>query len=82
VHVPDVDGAKTAGELYGRALVVLWAAHYAVDEVLAHGERRGRVAGLFAYDDQLVQILERLDTRHLPAQLTKLSCAIATKATA
>jgi hypothetical protein len=46
----------------------------------ASGARRV-VAGLFAYDDQLVRIVERLGTRHVPAQLTKLSCAIATEAT-
>jgi hypothetical protein len=78
-----VDGAKTAGELYGRALVVLWAAHYALDEVLAHGERRGRVVeGLFGYDDKLVKILERLGKRHVPAQLTKLRRAIAAESAA
>jgi hypothetical protein len=78
-----VDGAKTAGELYGRALVVLWAAHYAPDEVLAHSERRGRVVeGLLGYDDKLVKTLERLGKRHLPAQLGKLRRAIAAEATA
>jgi ParB/RepB/Spo0J family partition protein len=78
-----VDGATTAGELYGRALVVLWAAHYALDEVLAHGERRGRVVeGLFAYDVKLIKILERLGKRHVPAQLSKLRRAIAAEASA
>jgi hypothetical protein len=62
---------------------VLWAAHYALDEVLAHGERRGRVVeGLFAYDDKLVKTLERLGKRHVPAQLSKLRRAIATEASA
>ena len=62
---------------------MLWAAHYALDEVLVHGERRGRVvAGVFAYDDKLVKILERLGKRHVPAQLTKLRRAIAAEATA
>jgi hypothetical protein len=76
-----VDGAKTAGELYGRALVVLWAAHDALDEVLAHGERRGRVVeGLFAYHDKLVKTLERLGKRHVPAQLSTLRRAIAAEA--
>jgi hypothetical protein len=78
-----VDGATTAGELYGRALVVLWAAHYALQEVLPHSERRGRVVeGLFGYDDKLIKILERLGKRHLPAQLSKLRRAIAAEATA
>jgi hypothetical protein len=78
-----VDGAKTAGELYGRALVVLWAAHYALDEVLPHGERRGRVVeDLLSYDDKLIKILERLGKRHLPAQLTRLRRAIALEANA
>jgi hypothetical protein len=59
-----VDGATTAGELYGRALVVLWAAHYALDEVLPHGERRGSVVeGLLSYDVKLIKILERLGKR-------------------
>jgi hypothetical protein len=78
-----LDGATTAGELYGRALVVLWAAHYALDEVLPHGERRGSVVeGLLSYDEKLIKILERLGKRHLPAQLTRLRRAIALEATA
>jgi hypothetical protein len=64
-------------------LVVLWAAHYALDEVLPHGERRGRVVeSLLSYDDKLIKILERLGKRHLPAQLTRLRRAIAVEATA
>jgi hypothetical protein len=59
------------------------AAHYALDEVLAHGERRGRVVeGLFGYDDKLVKLLERLGRRHVPAQLTKLRRAITAEASA
>jgi hypothetical protein len=78
-----LDGATTAGELYGRALVVLWAAHYALDEVLPVGERRGGVVeGLLSYDDKLTEILERLGRRPLPAQLTRLRRAIAGEATA
>jgi hypothetical protein len=38
-----LDGARTAGKLYGRALVVLWAAHYALREVMPSSERRGKV---------------------------------------
>jgi hypothetical protein len=79
----ELSGATTAGELYGRASVVLWAAHYALDEVLPVGERRGRVVeGLLSYDDKLIKILERLGKRHLPAQLTRLRRAIAVEATA
>jgi hypothetical protein len=62
---------------------VLWAAHYALDEVLPHGERRGRVVeDLLSYDDKLIKILERLGKRHLPAQLTRLRRAIALEANA
>ena len=60
---------------------MLWAAHYALDEVLAHGERRGCVVeGLFACDDKLVKILERLGKRHVTAQLSRLRRAIAAEA--
>ena len=38
-----VDGAKTAGELYGRVLVVFAAQHYASQLVLATSQRRGSV---------------------------------------
>jgi ParB/RepB/Spo0J family partition protein len=38
-----VDGAKTAGELYGRTLVVFAAQHYASQLVLASSQRRGSV---------------------------------------
>jgi hypothetical protein len=78
-----VDGATTAGELYGRALCVLWAAHYAIDEVVPFAQRYPSVTeGLFAYDDKLIKILERLGKKHLPAQLTKLRAAISREATA
>jgi hypothetical protein len=40
-----VDGARTAGELYGRALVVLWAAHYARQEVLPRAEQQANLVG-------------------------------------
>jgi hypothetical protein len=78
-----VDGATTAGELYGRALCVLWAAHYAIDEVVAFSQRYPSVTeGLFSYDDKLIKILERLGKKHLPAQLTKLRAAISREASA
>jgi ParB/RepB/Spo0J family partition protein len=38
-----VDGAKSAGELYGRVLVVFAAQHYARDLVLPMSQRRGSV---------------------------------------
>jgi len=38
-----VDGAKTAGELYGRVLVVFAAQHYATQLVLPTSQRRGSV---------------------------------------
>jgi ParB/RepB/Spo0J family partition protein len=78
-----VDGAATAGELYGRALCVLWAAHYAIEDVVPFAQRYSSVsAGLFSYDDKLIKIVERLGKRHLPAQLTKLRTAISREASA
>jgi hypothetical protein len=78
-----VGAATTASELYGRALCVLWAAHYAIDEVVPSAQRYSRVTeGLFCYDDKLIKILERLGKRHLPAQLTKLRAAIGREASA
>jgi hypothetical protein len=38
-----VDGAKTAGELYGRVLVVFAAQHYACQLVLPNSKRQGSV---------------------------------------
>jgi hypothetical protein len=69
--------------LYGRALCVLWAAHYAIDEVAAFSQRYPSVTeGLFSYDDKLIKVLERLGKKHLPAQLTKLRAAISREASA
>jgi hypothetical protein len=62
---------------------VLWAAHYAIEEVVPSAQRYPRVTeGLFSYDDKLIKILERLGKKHLPAQLTKLRAAIGREASA
>jgi hypothetical protein len=77
-----IDAASSARELYGRALCVLWAAHYAIQEVVPSSDRRGDVArGLLHHDDKLIKILERLGKKHLPAQLTRLRAAISREAT-
>jgi hypothetical protein len=62
---------------------VLWAAQYAIQEVVPSSDRRGDLArGLLHHNDKLVKALERLGKKHLPAQLTKLRAAIAREATA
>src|SRR3954468_16163630 len=74
-----LDGARTAGELYGRALVVLWAAHYAREEVLPGAEQRTNLVG-YDLEDRALKALEKLGRRHRPVALRRLEQAIAAHA--
>ena len=76
-----VDGAKTAGELYGRALVVFAAQHYATQLVLPASKRRGSVLPR-SHKDTARKAFERVAKGVLPASHTQLQRAIAAEARA
>jgi ParB/RepB/Spo0J family partition protein len=76
-----VDGAKTAGELYGRALVVFAAQHYASQLVLAASKRRGSVLPR-SHKDTARKAFARVTKGVLPASHTQLQRAIAAEARA
>jgi hypothetical protein len=79
--VAVVDGAKTAGELYGRALVVFAAQHYATQLVLAASKRRGSVLPR-SHTDAARKAFARVTKGVLPASHTQLQRAIAAEARA
>jgi ParB/RepB/Spo0J family partition protein len=74
-----VDGAKTAGELYGRVLVVFAAQHYASQLVLANSQRRGSVLPR-SHKDIARKAFERVTKRVLPASHARLQRALAAEA--
>jgi ParB/RepB/Spo0J family partition protein len=71
-----VDGAKTAGELYGRVLVVFAAQHYATQLVLPTSQRRGSVLPR-SHKDTARKAFERVTKRVLPGSYTRLQRALA-----
>jgi ParB/RepB/Spo0J family partition protein len=75
-----VDGAKTAGELYGRALVVIAAEHYATQLVVPNSQR-GVGLAWGSHKGQAIKALERLAGPHIPASLKAIEKAV-TKANA
>jgi hypothetical protein len=70
-----LDGARSAGELYGRALVVFAAQAYAQDLVLPASQRRGNVLPASRKDTAL-KAFERLTKGVLPASHTQLARAL------
>jgi ParB/RepB/Spo0J family partition protein len=74
-----VNGAKTAGELYGRVLVVFAAQHYATQLVLANSQRRGSVLPR-SHKDIARKAFERTTKRVLPASHARLQHALAAEA--
>lgn len=70
-----VDGAKTAGELYGRALVVIAAEHYATQLVVAGGQRGFR-QHWGSHKDHAIKALEKLAGPHVPASLKAIERAV------
>jgi hypothetical protein len=84
-HKPDeavkwlwkfVDGAKTAGELYGRALVVICAEQYASRLVVPQSQR-SHPTRWSSHKDHAAKALKKLAGPHLPASLKELEKAIA-----
>ena len=74
-----IDGAKTAGELYGRVLVVFAAQHYASQLVLANSQRRGSVLPR-SHKDVARKAFERVTKSVLPATHVRLQRALAAEA--
>ena len=70
-----IDGAKTAGELYGRALVVIAAEQHASRLVVPGGQRMP-ASRWSSHKDLAAKALRKLAGPHLPASLTKLEQAV------
>jgi hypothetical protein len=70
-----VDGAKTAGELYGRALVVIAAEHYAAQLVVPNSQR-GFGLAWGSHKGHAIKTLERLAGPHVPASLKAIEKAV------
>jgi hypothetical protein len=70
-----LEGAKTAGELYGRALVVISAEHYASRLVLPSGHRISATRWS-SRKDVASKALTRLAGPHIPASLKRLEQAV------
>jgi hypothetical protein len=71
-----IDGAKTAGELYGRALVVIAAEQHACRLVVPSSQRFGAKRWP-SHRDHAAKALQKLAGPHLPATLKQLERAIA-----
>ena len=70
-----LEGAKTAGELYGRALVVIAAEQHASRLVLP-ASQRGHHSPWSSRKDTAIKALRKLAGPHLPASLTALERAV------
>jgi hypothetical protein len=71
-----MDGAKTAGDLYGRALVVIAAEQYACRLALPSSQRFGAKRWP-SHKDHAAKALQKLAGPHMPATLKHLEKAIA-----
>ncbi|MGH2867925.1 MAG: hypothetical protein ACRDNK_10215 [Solirubrobacteraceae bacterium] len=83
-HQPDapikwlwkfIDGARNAGELYGRALVVIAAEQYA-SRLVVPTSQRSRPTAWSSHKDHAAKALRKLAGPHLPASLRQLENAI------
>ena len=70
-----IDGARTAGELYGRALAVIAAEQYACRLVVPQSQR-SHPTSWSSHKDRAAKALAKLVKPHLPATLTQLQKAI------
>ncbi|MGH3026463.1 MAG: hypothetical protein ACRDLR_08460, partial [Gaiellaceae bacterium] len=71
-----IDGGKTAGELYGRALVVIAAEKYACRLVVPSSQQFGAKRWP-SHRDHAAKALQKLAGPHLPATLKQLEKAVA-----
>jgi hypothetical protein len=70
-----IDGAKTAGELYGRALVVIVAEQLA-SQLVVPSSQRMPASRWSSHKDIAAKALKKLAGPHLPTSLTKLEQAV------
>lgn len=70
-----LNGAKTAGELYGRTLVCLAAQHYALQLVLPASQRRGSALPA-SHQDRARKAFEKTTRSALPGSYRQLTRAI------
>jgi hypothetical protein len=70
-----VDGAKTAGELYGRALMVIAAEQHATRLVVASSQRMPATRWS-SHKDIAAKALKKLAGPHVSASLTRLEQAV------
>ena len=70
-----LDGAKTAGELYGRALVVIAAEQHAT-RLVVPGSQRMPATRWSSHKDIAAKALKKLTGPHVPTTLTRLEQAV------
>jgi ParB/RepB/Spo0J family partition protein len=70
-----IDGARTAGELYGRALAVIAAEQYASRLVVPQSQR-SHPTGWGSHNDRAAKALAKLAKPYLPASLGQLQKAV------
>lgn len=63
--------AKTAGELYGRALVIIAAEQHACRLVVPQSQRHTSIRW-GSHNDRAIRALTKLTKGHLPASLTQI----------
>lgn len=71
-----VDGARTAGDLYGRVLVVIAAEQYA-SRLVVPSSQQHRPLGWHSHNDQAAKALAKLAGPYLPVTFKQLQKAIA-----
>jgi hypothetical protein len=70
-----IDGAKTAGELYGRALVVI-AAEQCASRLVVPASQRTPATRWSSHKDHAAKALRKLAGPHLPGSLAQLERAV------
>jgi hypothetical protein len=71
-----LDGAKTAGELYGRALVVIAAERYAASRIVLPAAQRQHPQHYGSHKDLAEKALAKLAGPHIPGSVKRLTKAI------
>ena len=70
-----MDGARSAGELYGRGLVVIAAEQYA-SRLVVPASQRSHPTRWSSHKDHAAKALRKLAGPHLPASLAELERAV------
>jgi hypothetical protein len=71
-----LDGAKTAGELYGRALVVIAAERYAASRIVLPSSQLHHPQHFGSHKDFAEKALAKLAGPHIPASMKQLTKAV------